>query len=129
MIRLYLIIAGIVAMAIGTMILFAPVVFYAGYGLDLARQVTLLNELRSHGFAMLGAGLFIAGGVFVPHLVRASTMAAALFYLSYGLSRLVGVAFDGLPADSMTLAGAIELILGLVGLGLIVWSRRLAPAR
>ena len=128
MTRLYLTVAGLIGVALGTMILFAPIPFYAGYGIDPAGPVNLLNELRSHGLSLVGAGLFIATGAFLPRFAKAATVIAAGLYLSYGVSRLVAVALDGVPSSSLLLAAGIEIAIGLVGLGLLYRSRRAIAA-
>ena len=124
MTRTYLVLAGLIGAALGTMILLAPVAFYAGYGLALAGQVDLLNELRSHGLSLVAAGLFIASGAFLPRLAPTATIVATALYLSYGLSRLVAVVFDGVPSPGLLLAGAAEIAIGLIGLALLFFSRR-----
>ena len=123
MMRAYFILAGLVGAALGTMILFAPVAFYAGYDIAPAGQVNLLNELRSHGLSLLGAGLFIAAGAFLPRLARPAAILAPALYLSYGLSRLVAMALDGIPAPSLMLAAALEIAIGLAGLALLPRAR------
>ena len=128
MIRLYLVVAGLIGAALGTMILFAPVAFYASYGIDPADQVNLLNELRSHGLSLLGAGLFIASGAMLPRLAPAATIVATGLYLSYGVSRLVAMALDGLPTSGLLLTAGFEIVFGLVGLGLLLRSRRAITA-
>ncbi|WP_332691356.1 DUF4345 domain-containing protein [Devosia sp.] len=128
MTRIYLIITGIIGAALGTMILFAPVAFYAGYGIEPAGQVNLLNELRSHGLSLLGAGLFIASGAFLPRFGALATVVAAGLYISYGLSRLVAVALDGMPSSSLLLAAGVEIAIGLVGVALMLRSPRAATA-
>lgn len=123
MIRLYLITAGIIATGLGGMILFAPVAFYAGYGIEPAGQVNLLNELRSHGLAVLAAGFFATAAAFVGRLTLAAMIVTSALYLSYGLSRLVAILLDGMPSSSLLAAGAVELVLGLAGLGLLPRQR------
>ena len=123
MTRAYLILAGLVGAVLGTMILFAPLAVYAGYDIAPAGQVNLLNELRSHGLSLLGAGLFIAAGAFLPRLARHAAILAPALYLSYGLSRLVAMALDGIPAPSLMLAAALEIAIGLAGLALLPRAR------
>jgi hypothetical protein len=123
LVRAYLLLGGIVAVGLGAMILFAPVSFYAGYGLDLGGQVDLLNELRSHGLGLLGAGLFIASGAFAQRLAQSGLLIATALYLSYGLAHLVAMALDGLPASSLILVCAVEIVFGLIGLVLVLRSR------
>lgn len=124
MIRTYLLIGGVIATGLGAMILLAPVAFYAGYGIDPAGQVNLLNELRSHGLSLLGAGLFIGFGAFRSRLTYAALIVSTVLYLAYGLSRLVAIAMDGLPSSSLLLTGGFEIVMGLAGLALILRSRR-----
>jgi hypothetical protein len=128
MTRIYLIVAGLVAGALGTMILLSPVAFYAGYGLLVDGQVDLLNELRSHGLGLLAAGLFIASAAFLSQLVTSATFLATALYLSYGTSRIVAMALDGLPSSGLQLAAGIEIVLGLVGLALLLRQRRVVAA-
>lgn len=126
--RLYLSIAGIIGAAIGLMTLLAPVTFYASYGIDPSGQVSLLNELRSHGLALFGAGAFIAAGAFVERFTAASLLVSTALYLSYGTARLVGMALDGLPGSGLILACAAEMALGLFGLALLLRARKPALA-
>jgi len=127
-IRLYLTVIAVLTLALGAMILFMPVNFYAGYGLDLSGKVDLLNELRAPGLFMLGLAGFCTLGVIRTDLQQPAIWLGSLFNLSYGLSRLLGFAIDGLPHDGFVVAGAVELVLGLVGLSLIWWQTRSRPA-
>lgn len=122
MLKAFLALAGGIAVGLGTLILLVPVAFYAAYGLELAGQVTLLNELRSHGLSLIGIGLFIGAGAFVPRLMATALAVSAFFYLSYGLSRLAGVVFDGWPGQGLVISGAIELAIG--SLALLIYLRR-----
>jgi hypothetical protein len=125
--RLFLAVAGLTGIGLGSMILLAPVAFYAGYGLDLAGQVTLLNELRSHGLSLLAAGLFIGTGAFMARLATPAMLVAAVVYLGYGLSRLVALVLDGQPADGLLLAMAVELAAGTLAT-ILYLRRRVRPA-
>ena len=123
LLKTFLAVAGVIAVGLGTLILVLPVPFYASYRLNLTGQVTLLNELRSHGLSMVGIGAFIGAGAFIPRLTGPALAVAAFFYLSYGLSRLVGLALDGWPGEGLAISGAVELAVGALAL-LIYVSRR-----
>lgn len=123
MTRAYLIVAGLVSAVLGTMIAVAPVAFYGGYGIDPGGDVSLLNELRSHGLSLLVAGLFMATGAILTRFVFPAILVATALYLSYGVSRVIAVALDGMPSTGLLLAGAAELGIGLVGLVLLRRSR------
>ena len=120
--KTFLAVAGVIAVGLGTLILLVPVAFYAGYGLDLTGQVTLLNELRSHGLSLIGIGLFIMTGAVISRFATDALAVSAFFYLSYGLSRLVALTLDGWPGQGLAISCAVELVVGVIAL-LIYFSR------
>ena len=124
--KIFLTLAGLIAVGLGGAILLVPVAFYAGYGLDIDGQTTLINELRSHGLSLTGIGLFIMAGAVVARLATTALAVSAFFYLSYGLSRLVGLALDGWPGQGLVMSGAVELAVG--GLALLIYVSRGQPA-
>jgi len=109
-----LLISGLIASAIGATILFAPDAFYASYGIELGGNLSLLNEIRASGGALLTSGLLIMSGAFVDKLTYTATVVSTLLYLSYGLSRIMSIAIDGMPVEGLIQAAALELIIGLV---------------
>ncbi len=102
-------IAGITALSIGSYILAAPLGFYASYGIPLARDASLLSELRAPG-----AGLAALGGIMLAGLVRrtwvpTALVAALTVYLAFPAGRLVSLALDGVPSGSVMGALVIEI--------------------
>ena len=61
-----LLVAGLVAIAIGTAILFFPIAFYGSYGIDVSGKISLINELKAPGLALAASGLLIASARFLP---------------------------------------------------------------
>ena len=98
--------------------------FYAGYGINVGGNVSLLNELKAPGIALMASGFFIAAGAVVVRLAPVSAFVAAFLYLSFGLSRLVSIDLDGLPADGLVQAAGIELVFGLACVFVLVLRRR-----
>ena len=92
--KLILSASALVAVAIAGTILSAPDAFYAGYGIEIGSDVTLVNELKAPAGALLIAGLLMLAGVFRTELVRVSLTTATVVYLSYGLARLLSMAVD-----------------------------------
>lgn len=109
-----LFISGLILTGTGGAILFMPVAFYAINGIELAGNISLLNEIRAPGSALLVSGLLIMSGAFVAKLTFTSAVVSTLVYLSYGLSRILSMAIDGMPAEGLVQAAFLEIVIGLV---------------
>ncbi len=116
-------VGALVALAIALAILFVPGPFYAGYGIDPAGNVALLNELKAPALLILAAGLAMLMGLARPAWRQRALWTGALFYLSFGLSRLFAMALDGPPPAGLLWAMASELVLGLL-FALALWQAR-----
>lgn len=112
--KLVLFISGLIASSIGGAILFNPVAFYAANGIDLAGNVSLLNEIRASGGMLLAAGILIISGCFVARLRFTAVVVSCLLYLSYGLSRMLSFVIDGIPSEGLVQAAALEIVIGVV---------------
>lgn len=109
-----LIISGLLGVYVGVEILFMPVSFYATSGIDLGTNVSLLNEIRAPGGALLGSGVLIILGAFWVKLSFTSVVLSTLLYLSYGLSRILSMTIDGAPAEILVYVTISEIVIGLV---------------
>src|SRR5690606_16809826 len=127
-VRSFLFVAGIIGIGIGGSMLFIPVAFEASAGIDLAEDINLQSELRAPGGMILALGIIITAGVFFSKITYFSMQMSCLFYLSYGVARMVGIIIDGLPNDSFLIAMAIELILGGISLLLLYRYRNFSLA-
>lgn len=112
--KIVLFVSGLIATGIGGAILFMPVAFYATNGIEVGDSSSLLNELRAPGGALLAFGLLITSGAFVAKLTLTSALLSTLLYVSYGLSRILSIAIDGMPAEGLVQAAVLELVIGLV---------------
>jgi len=119
-----LIISGLIASGIGAAILFAPVEFYATYGIVLGDNFSLLNEIRASGGALFASGVLITSGAFVDKLAFTAVVVSTLLYLSYGLSRVLSIMVDGMPADELVQATVIEIVTGLTCVFALVKYRK-----
>ncbi|WP_419906862.1 DUF4345 domain-containing protein [Hoeflea sp.] len=115
-IKSVLILAGLVALAIGGALLLAPQAVYATYGITLGSNASQLSEIRAQGGALVASGLLIGSGAFVSRLAFSAALLASLLYLSYGASRLFGIWLDGMPASGLLQATALEFLIGLMSL-------------
>ena len=116
LVKLALSLSGVTAIAIGGAILLVPAAFYATYGIELGSDANLGSDIRASGGALLTTGLLMLAGLVVPRFTFASIVIAAAVFLSYGLSRLAGVAMDGWPDSGLIWAGAFELAIAVVSL-------------
>ncbi len=110
-----LLISGLIMTGVGGAILFMPVAFHAGNGIDLGGNISLLSEVRAPGGALLASGILVMLGAFVTQLTFTSVVVSALIYLSYGISRILSLAIDGMPAEGLVQATVLEIIIGLLG--------------
>ncbi|MGI3166352.1 DUF4345 domain-containing protein [Pseudooceanicola sp. 200-1SW] len=115
--------AGLVALFIGASILIAPQDFYAGYGIPLGPDPSLLSEMRAPAAALAGFGLLMLLGLWRRALLPTSMATALVVFLAFPAGRLVGLAVDGLPSGPVIGALVAELI--LAALCLAAFRRRL----
>lgn len=79
MMKLTLLVSGLVAVGVAGTILLAPEVFYAGYGIEVEGDATLVNELKAPAGVLLAAGLLMFAGVFRTELgIGAACLVALL---------------------------------------------------
>jgi hypothetical protein len=124
MLKTILIISGLIASGVGATILYSPVAFYASYGIELGGNFSLLNEVRAPGGALLAIGILIMSGAFVDKLAFTAVVVSTLLYLSYGLSRVMSIAIDGMPAEGLVQAAVLEIVIGLACTFALVKFRR-----
>ena len=121
--NLVLSISGIVAIGIAATILFAPDVFDPAYGIELAGNTNLTNELKAPAGVLFVAGLLILAGVVRSQWMTVSLTAATAIYLPYGLSRLLSMAVDGMPDSALVGAAIFEIAVGAVCLLALIPGR------
>ena len=122
-IKTVLILSGLISSVIGGAILFNPVALYSTYDIQLAGNISLFNEIRAPGGALLASGILIMLGAFVDKLTFTSVVVSTLLYLSYGLSRILSMAIDGMPVEGLVQAAVLEIAIGLVCVLILVKYR------
>ena len=118
-----LLVAGALLTLIGSLIIVAPVVFYATNDIELGADVNLLNELKAPAGMLLAAGAFMLVATLVRGIADTATSLAALIYLSYAGSRFVSITFDGMPSAGLVQAAALEGLIGLACLAVLIVRR------
>lgn len=125
--RSFLLFSGLIAAAIAATIWIGPDAFYASYGIALGGDVNLINELKAPAGILFVAGAVIVAGAVRTRFTALSMTIAAILYLSFGGSRLMSFAIDGVPNDSLVSAAAAELIIGSIALiGLFLYRKKIA---
>lgn len=112
--KLVLTLSGLVAIAVGLGVLFAPRAFHATAGLTISDDPLLLNEIRAPGGMVLICGLIFLAGAARARLATPALAASTALYLSFGASRAVSVALDGVPNAAFLQIMTLELIIGAV---------------
>ncbi len=126
--KLLLTMAGLAACTIGLALLLWPVTFERSAGIYLdPNNVNLLSELRAPGGLIFTVGTLILSGLLFSKMRWFALQLTTLFYLSYGVSRLIAILLDGLPSNSLLAAMAIELLFGSIGLFFLLKKQSLAP--
>jgi len=125
-VKIVLLCAGLLATAIGLMLLTAPVTFYKGYDFGLAGNVDLLNEIRASSGGLLMCGLVITLGSFLKPLTYPASIVSTCLYLSYGFSRLISMALDGTPSSGLVQAMVLEIIVGFACALCTLWCYRIS---
>ena len=110
--KLTLLLSGLVACGIAVTILFAPDSFYTAYGIELAGNTSLVNELKAPAGVLFIAGLLMLAGVVRARLTAVSLKVAAAIYLAYWTSRFLSFAIDGVPHSALVGAAAFEIASG-----------------
>ena len=108
-----LVVAGLIATGIGAAILLTPEAFHESADIDLGGNVNLLSEIRAPGGALMATGLLMLAGAFVSRLTFTATVMTGVVYLSYGLSRVLSMAVDGMPEGVLVFSTVVEMVLGI----------------
>lgn len=113
---IFLLVSGLLLLAIGGSILLAPQAFYASDGIVLGSDPSLLSEIRAPGGLLTTSALLILAGAFRPNMRSLAFILTVVVYGSFGLSRLVSLTLDGRPSNSLAIATVVELIVAAIGL-------------
>ncbi|SPJ24601.1 DUF4345 domain-containing protein [Palleronia abyssalis] len=102
-------VSGFTALSIGSFIVTVPHAFYAGYGIALGPDASLLSELRALGAGLAASGILILLGLWRRAFRPVSIAVALTVFLAFPAGRLIGLALDGIPSGSVIAALAIEI--------------------
>lgn len=115
--------AGLLILIPGAMALFNPVGFTARNGVDIAGNISLLNDYRATGGIFLGSGIVILLGIIHSRMTFTSTVVAIMAHLTIAFGRLLSLGADGSPAKGLIAAMIVEFVLGLAAIFAMVKYR------
>ena len=121
--KTFLIISGLLLSFIGGSSLIMPVKMKATAGIELAGQISALNDARAYSALLLVFAITTFLGAFNSKLSYSSALISTLLFLSLGFGRVVSIVTDGIPADGLVKATALEFILGTVGAVMLIVFR------
>ena len=127
--RVFLVVSGAILLAVGIGVLFQPHAFFASNGATLTGEPSLMSEVRAPGGMLLVSGIVVLVGAVWASVSWYGLALSALVYGTFGIARLVSMAFDGMPSDALVAATGVELVLGLLSLAVLLASGSTAPLR
>ncbi|MEL6537778.1 MAG: DUF4345 domain-containing protein [Bacteroidota bacterium] len=113
--RVYLIISGLLLTVIEGASLVQPVAFKATAGIDLAGNISAINDARAYSTLLLSVAVLALAGAFNTRLRYTANLVAPLTFLALGAGRVISLIADGMPAEGLVKATVLELVLGIAG--------------
>lgn len=117
-------ICGGLLLTIGGALLISPMSFLASSEVFVQKDPSLLSEFAASSGVLIFAGALMIFSAIKMYFIESALFVGAMVYLTYGLGRLLGVFFHGVPSTPLVMAMVIELIVGGVLLTLGLNSHR-----
>ena len=111
----FLIITGLIGLFVGGGLLLFPSQLQADNGIILS-GASHFSETRAPGAAIFSAAILAFMSLYFVHWRRTALIIMTLFFLSYGLGRVLSLALDGMPSEGLFYAMIGELIMGVLAL-------------
>lgn len=111
----FLILSGLLLTFIGGATLFMPVAMKASAGINIAGNISVINDTRASSALLMVAALLIISGAFSRKLAFTSSLLSVILFLSIGVGRIISIVSDGMPVDGLVKATGLELVLGITG--------------
>ena len=116
----FLFVAGAILSGVGAAILFVPDAFHASNGIVFENDPSLMSEVRAPGGLLFSSGLVILASSFRNKLRHLSVALATLVYGTFGLSRILSIALDGMPSAGIVGATVVELFVAALGILIMI---------
>lgn len=102
--------AALLLLIAGAFSLFNPIGFTARNGVDIAGEISALNDYRAAGGVMLGSAIVILLGIIHSRMTFTSTVVAIMAHLAIAAGRLLSFIADGTPAKGLVAAMIVEFV-------------------
>ncbi len=112
--KLYLFIAGLILVLVGSYIGFLPGDYLTQLFGDKEFSFDSLSEMRGMGGSLFVIGLFVFSAAFIKRIESPALVISILIFGSFCVFRLLGMLVDGLPTSSILFAFSIELLMALL---------------
>lgn len=119
-----LVLAGIIGVYVGGGLVFYPVELQAQSEIFISDNASQLSETRAPGAAILSASIIVLIGAFRTNWTYIALVLTALFFLSYGVGRLLSLVLDGMPAQGLLYAMIGEFLIGILALIALIKVKR-----
>lgn len=113
--KAYLIVSGLLLTFIGGSTLAIPVQMKGSAGIDIAGNVSVINDVRAASALILAIALITIAGAFIKKLTYTSSLVSFILFLSLGIGRAISLVVDGMPVDGLVKATGLEFVLGILG--------------
>ncbi|MDY8137345.1 DUF4345 domain-containing protein [Aquimarina sp. 2201CG5-10] len=122
--KTYLVISGLLLSFIGGTTLFIPIKMKGSAGIDIAGNISVINDVRAFSTLILAIAILTLLGAFLKKLTYTSSLVSFLLFLSLGIGRVISILIDGMPVGGLVKATALELVLGTIGAILFLTYQR-----
>ncbi|MEM6347950.1 MAG: DUF4345 domain-containing protein [Bacteroidota bacterium] len=119
----YLIISGLLLTFIGGVTLLMPVEMKTGSGIEVAGNISVLNDIRASSALLLSLAILNLLGAFSQKLKFSASLVSSILFLALGTGRVLSILIDGMPVEGLLGATLLEFILGIAGLILFIINR------
>ncbi len=107
-------ITGLFLTFIGLLRVSNPIANYSkNSGINLDKDVNLLNEIRGVSAVMLCGGLIIGSGALFQPMTFTSSVVGLLIFVGFAIGRFISIAIDGKPNKQLVTGIAFELVFGV----------------
>jgi len=113
--KAYLIVSGLLLTIIGGATLAIPVQMKGSAGIDIAGNISVINDVRAASALLLAVAIITVAGAFARKLTYTSSLISFVLFLSLGLGRVISILIDGMPVDGLIKATGLEFALGILG--------------